>query len=676
MNAEWIAGNLAAHWLQAGVLAASAMAAMSLLRLHEPRARLAALHVTLIAILLLPAVQPWRPDEPALRVTPAATAIDAEPMVSEPFTNSAIAAPSFEPALAAVMLAVAGIVVRLAWFFYGIVQLARFGRNASAVETPGVAWALEAELGVSPRYVQQTGSRGPWTFGFVRPTIALPAGFDRLAPAFQRSMICHELVHVRRRDIAVAFCEELAVGALWFHPWMWLLRSRIRIAREQVVDARVVALLGNREEYVRCLVDISGHDLSPHFSQAGAGMLRPRELRARVDAMFREAHMSRQRFAVAGLSFVMVTVATGLVAIAAMPLRAAPIASAAMSTNPLPVLVTRSLIGGASPAPIRWTAAAPPQAAPEALRKQINTVYAEYPQDALERGIHGTVVVDITVNAAGEVTTAAVASGPQELRASAFKAALGLKYTKGPSTTAMKIAFEYVLTAQSWGVQMNGAAPTTGYAIMPNFGFGRRPSPPTTHDPVMNDRDANPDASGAYRIGGAMPPPKKLKDVPPSYPALAQQARVQGVVIMDARIDEQGMVSDVRTLRSIPLLDQAAVDAVKQWQYAPTLLNGVAVPVRMTVTVNFTLRPLFYVQLTLPDGSITMLDMFAGALVPAPVGRVQLRAMRLAESDPLTVSLFTDDGQTRLGDVVLELKGSPVQSPTTPSFGMQFLGSR
>ena len=65
---------------------------------------------------------------------------------------------------------------------------------------------------------------------------------------------------------------------------------------------------------------------------------------------------------------------------------------------------------------------------------------------------------------------------------------------------------------------------------------------------------------------------------------------MQGVVIMEVRIDERGTVSDVRTLRSIPLLDQAAIDAVKQWQYTPTLMNGVAVPVIMTVTVNFTLR--------------------------------------------------------------------------------------
>jgi TonB family protein len=95
--------------------------------------------------------------------------------------------------------------------------------------------------------------------------------------------------------------------------------------------------------------------------------------------------------------------------------------------------------------------------------------------------------------------------------------------------------------------------------------------------------------TGRYRVGGTIPQPRKIKDVKPVYPAIAQKARVQGVVIVEASIDPAGMVSDVRILRSIPLLDQAAVDAVKQWQFEPTTVDGVAVTVVMTVTVNFTL---------------------------------------------------------------------------------------
>ena len=93
----------------------------------------------------------------------------------------------------------------------------------------------------------------------------------------------------------------------------------------------------------------------------------------------------------------------------------------------------------------------------------------------------------------------------------------------------------------------------------------------------------------AVRVGGQIKEPKKLKAVNPEYPAIAKQARVQGVVILECTISPQGRVTDVKVLRGIPLLDQAAVDAVRQWVYTPTLLNGVPVPVIMTVTVNFKL---------------------------------------------------------------------------------------
>jgi protein TonB len=93
----------------------------------------------------------------------------------------------------------------------------------------------------------------------------------------------------------------------------------------------------------------------------------------------------------------------------------------------------------------------------------------------------------------------------------------------------------------------------------------------------------------AVRVGGQIKEPKKLKNVSPVYPDIAKQARVQGVVILECTISPQGKVTDVKVLRGIPLLDQAATDAVKQWVYTPTLLNGVPVPVIMTVTVNFKL---------------------------------------------------------------------------------------
>jgi protein TonB len=94
----------------------------------------------------------------------------------------------------------------------------------------------------------------------------------------------------------------------------------------------------------------------------------------------------------------------------------------------------------------------------------------------------------------------------------------------------------------------------------------------------------------AVRVGGQIKEPKKLKAVNPVYPDIAKQARVQGVVILECTISPQGKVTNVTVLRGIPLLDAAAIEAVKQWVYTPTLLNGVPVPVIMTVTVNFKLN--------------------------------------------------------------------------------------
>lgn len=92
------------------------------------------------------------------------------------------------------------------------------------------------------------------------------------------------------------------------------------------------------------------------------------------------------------------------------------------------------------------------------------------------------------------------------------------------------------------------------------------------------------------RVGGEIQPPKKVKDVRPDYPPTARSARVEGTVVLEAVIDVRGVVADVRVLKSIPLLDEAAIDAVKQWRYQATMLNGQAVPIVMTVTVIFGLE--------------------------------------------------------------------------------------
>jgi TonB family protein len=94
-------------------------------------------------------------------------------------------------------------------------------------------------------------------------------------------------------------------------------------------------------------------------------------------------------------------------------------------------------------------------------------------------------------------------------------------------------------------------------------------------------------ATTAVRVGGSIRNPTKVKDVTPVYPAIAKSARVGGTVQVEATIGPDGKVADARVVKSVPLLDQAALDAVTQWEYAPTRVKGVAVPVIITVAINF-----------------------------------------------------------------------------------------
>jgi periplasmic protein TonB len=102
------------------------------------------------------------------------------------------------------------------------------------------------------------------------------------------------------------------------------------------------------------------------------------------------------------------------------------------------------------------------------------------------------------------------------------------------------------------------------------------PPPPAPRQPV--------------RIGGEVLPPALVRRVEPEYPPLAVAAHLEGVVILEATVDAEGRVQQVKVLRSLKFLDKAAIEAVRQWQYAPLTLNGVPTSFVLTVTLNFALK--------------------------------------------------------------------------------------
>jgi protein TonB len=112
---------------------------------------------------------------------------------------------------------------------------------------------------------------------------------------------------------------------------------------------------------------------------------------------------------------------------------------------------------------------------------------------------------------------------------------------------------------------------------------GNAPPPPPPPPP--------PGTGGPIRVGGDVAQSNIVYKVNPQYPAEARQARIEGVVILNVQIAKDGTVSDVKIISaSNPLLLPGVVDAVRQWVYKPTMLNGEPVEVITTVTINFSLQ--------------------------------------------------------------------------------------
>jgi TonB family protein len=130
------------------------------------------------------------------------------------------------------------------------------------------------------------------------------------------------------------------------------------------------------------------------------------------------------------------------------------------------------------------------------------------------------------------------------------------------------------------------------YKMLAQF-YARRA---TTLQQVATDKNSavknptppgRPDEQGFYRVGGEITPPRRFGN--PTYPPEAQTAGINGAVAVEISLNEQGLITDATVIRSVPLLDEAALKAVREWRYDPVMVNGKPVPAKMTVTVNFTL---------------------------------------------------------------------------------------
>jgi TonB family protein len=320
---------LTAYALQTALVLGVGLALPRLFRLRDPRACLYYWQGLLLAVLALPLLHLLQPllqplIQPPIQPTSGRMAVAGELTVTASWLNGLAASGGGEETWTAyrlVLLAVGlGALARLVWLGLGLSHLRSLRRDAVPAALSPVALQAFEDAGTRARLLVSGRVEGPVTFGWRDPVVLLPAGVLELAPEAQRGILCHELLHVRRRDWLCALFEEMARALLWFHPAVWMLLARIALSREQVVDREVVRRTGSRRAYLEALQAVASR--SWQAAVPGLPFFHRGHLRERVTHLCKEVPMSPPRIATLVTTFAGLLVLTAVLGTLAFPMTA------------------------------------------------------------------------------------------------------------------------------------------------------------------------------------------------------------------------------------------------------------------------------------------------------------------------------------------------------------------
>jgi len=390
---ELVLRNVGAWSLQVAVLTLAAAALSRLAPIERPAARLALGQALLALALGLPLVQPWHASASRVEWSFALAPSSSVPPASGARTRVA-ASPLPEPAWPAVLAGALflGAAVQLGRVGVGLARLRGVRRRGRPLEPGPWLRALRDEIAPRARFLLSDETVTPATFGLIRPLVLLPPLFGAMDRERQRAVALHELVHARRGDWLALLLEEVVSAVLFFHPAVHWLVGRVRLAREQTVDAVVVDRLGGREAYLESLVAVARSAARARAVPA-APFLRESHLRERVDLLMKEVLMSRFRtLAHVGLTAAALVLAVSWAA-SAVPLRSAKPAPPAAK-----VTISDEVKAPAEP-------------------RLLHQVRPAYPEGPKKEGIQGLFVIDVLIGKDGAITDAhVVASAPTPAR--------------------------------------------------------------------------------------------------------------------------------------------------------------------------------------------------------------------------------------------------------------------
>ena len=435
----------------------------------------------------------------------------------------------------------------------------------------------------------------------------------------------HELIHVFRRDWIVVLGEEVLRSLLWFHPAVWFALGEIQIAREEVVDAEAVRMTEDREKYLDALLAVAEQRMVPDLAPAPL-FLKKRQLARRVASILKETSMSRLNLG-ARVALVLTATLAGLGGAAWF----FPFPSAAQTVPDDPgisvvaggqLLHRPALHNGRTSGTVVLDATldkngevvdARVVSGPDELRRDAlaNVLQWHYQSNAAGSSVRISIQFGppsaVLLNApppppppppppgvrlsvapvVGSIVFNGVDAGVQDQIRSQLPLHVGDSATPEAVRAAI-IALQDIDEHLSISVMNRKAADGTVKDAIVQIGVrspaNRLVAPPAA--PV--DRDASGNVQ-RIRVGGNVQAVNLITKVTPVYPPLAKQARIQGTVRYDAVIGTDGAIKELTLVSGHPLLVPVATDAVRQWVYKPTLLNGQPVEVETQIDVNFTL---------------------------------------------------------------------------------------
>jgi TonB family protein len=427
---------------------------------------------------------------------------------------------------------VAGTAARLLWL---LSMYARLARETQDSPDAGDRWAdlvraAARAHGLHRRVAMRVSAReiAPATWGWRHPVVLVPASASCWTEARLRLVLLHELAHVRRLDWPIQIVGEIACAVFWFNPLAWLARANLRRESERACDDRVLACGVSASDYGLELAAIARlHQKAGHAAGA-MPMARPSSLERRIVAMLDPAIDRR-------------------------PLTRRTIqACAALAVAALLPSVTLRVAAQDRPGPFTVQVFDPSGGVLPGASLEI-----EGGQDAPRSAV---------TDASGRALFQDIAPGAYTLRASlaGFRTLRAELPVRGDRDRQRAITLQVGELEETVSVRERRRPPA---------------APPTG-------------APEPLRIGGNIKAPKKLRHVSPDYPASMRDAGLEGTVPMEALIGRDGAVASVRVLSADvhPEFARAAEDAVRQWLFSPTLLNGEAVDVRMTVHVRFSFQ--------------------------------------------------------------------------------------